>query len=381
MRIAAFNVENLFERARALNQDQWTNEAGADPSRWAAGRGVLDSYARLNALLRAPAYSAADKLEIIALLKTLGLEKSDENSLFILRRNRGALLKRPKTSGLEIVADGREDWIGWLELKTEAVNEIATQNTARVLNAVAADVLVVVEAENRVSLKRFNQQVLPKVGGQPYERIMLIDGNDDRGIDVGLMTRAAIEIDFLRSHVDDQASGQLIFSRDCPEFHLRLPSGQRLVILANHFKSKGFGSPAQSNARRRLQAERVRAIYDALRANGVDHIAIAGDLNDTPDSAPLSPLLANGSDLRDISQHPSFDDGGRPGTYANGTKGNKIDYILMSPALFATVTAGGIDRRGVWGGKNGTLWPIFPEITAAHQAASDHAAIWADVAL
>lgn len=381
MRIAAFNVENLFERARVLNQDQWTNEAGADPSRWAAGRGALDSYARLNALLRTPAYSAADKQEIIALLTTLGLEKSDENSLFILRRNRGALLKRPKTGGLEIVANGREDWIGWLELKTEAVNEIATQNTARVLNAVAADVLVVVEAENRVSLKRFNQQVLPKVGGVPYEHIMLIDGNDDRGIDVGLMTRAAVEIDFLRSHVDDQANGQPIFSRDCPEFHLRLPSGQRLIILANHFKSKGFGSPAQSNARRRLQAERVRAIYDALRAQGVDHIAIAGDFNDTPDSAPLSPLLGNGSDLRDISQHPSFDDGGRPGTYANGTKGNKIDYILMSPALFATVTAGGIDRRGVWGGKNGTLWPIFPQITAAHQAASDHAAIWADVAL
>jgi hypothetical protein len=83
--------------------------------------------------------------------------------------------------------------------------------------------------------------------------------------------------------------------------------------------------------------------------------------------------------LKDISAHPSFDDGGRPGTYGNGTKANKIDYLLMSPAVFARVTAGGIDRRGVWGGKNGDLWPIFPEIEAPHQAASDHAAIWADV--
>jgi hypothetical protein len=32
MRIAAFNVENLFERARALNQDEWVDEPGADPS-------------------------------------------------------------------------------------------------------------------------------------------------------------------------------------------------------------------------------------------------------------------------------------------------------------------------------------------------------------
>jgi endonuclease/exonuclease/phosphatase family metal-dependent hydrolase len=108
---------------------------------------------------------------------------------------------------------------------------------------------------------------------------------------------------------------------------------------------------------------------------------VAGDFNDTPDAAPLVPLLASGSDLRDISTHPSFDDGGRPGTYGNGTKSGKIDYILLSPVLFDRVKGGGIDRRGVWGGKNGTLWPHFPEITKASQAASDHAAIWADLDL
>ena len=70
---------------------------------------------------------------------------------------------------------------------------------------------------------------------------------------------------------------------------------------------------------------------------------------------------------------------GRPGTFANGTKSNKIDYILLSPALFAKVKAGGIFRKGVWGGKNGTLWPIYPEIKSASQAASDHAAIWAEI--
>ena len=38
------------------------------------------------------------------------------------------------------MAGGREDWVGWLELKTERVNEIATQNTARVIKEVNADV-------------------------------------------------------------------------------------------------------------------------------------------------------------------------------------------------------------------------------------------------
>lgn len=381
MRIGAFNVENLFERARALNQDEWMDEPGVDPSRWSAGRKALDAYAKLNALLRKSAYSATDKAAIVDQLKVLGLEKSDESKLVILRKNRGTLLKRPKSGGVEIVANGRDDWIGWLELKKEPVDEVATQNTARVLKAINADIVVVVEAEHRISLCRFNEQVLEGVGGRPYDQIMLIDGNDERGIDVGLMTRSSATIESVRSHVDDKVGKEPIFSRDCPEFHLQLASGERLVVLANHLKSKGYGGAAQSNARRSAQAARIREIYDGLRADGVDYVAVAGDFNDTPDSAPLASLLANGSDLQDISAHPSFNDGGRPGTYANSTKGNKIDYILLSPALFAKVTAGGVDRRGVWGGKNGTLWPIFPEMTSAHQAASDHAAIWADVAL
>ena len=47
-----------------------------------------------------------------------------------------------------------------------------------------------IEAEDRIALLRFNDQVIREVGGQPYEHVMLIDGNDERGIDVGIMTRA-----------------------------------------------------------------------------------------------------------------------------------------------------------------------------------------------
>ncbi|HEX2137100.1 MAG TPA: endonuclease/exonuclease/phosphatase family protein [Microvirga sp.] len=379
MRIAAFNVENLFERARVLNQDQWLEDPDAASSRWSAGREVLESYSKLNALLRKAVYRAADKAAIVEHLRCLGLGRSDETEFVILRRNRGALLKRSRSGGIEVVADGREDWIGWLELKKEPVDEVATQNTARVLRDVNADVVVVVEAEHRISLCRFNEQVLEQVGGQPYDHIMLIDGNDERGIDVGLMTRSAAVIESVRSHVDDRGDKGPIFSRDCPEFHLRLPTGEQLIVLANHLKSKGYGSAAQSNARRRLQAARVREIDEQLRRTGAEHVVVAGDLNDTPGSAPLAPLLGDGSDLRDVSEHPSFQSDGRPGTYANGTRSDKIDYVLLSPALFAKVKSGGVHRRGVWGGKRGNLWPIYPEIKHPHQAASDHAAIWADV--
>jgi endonuclease/exonuclease/phosphatase family metal-dependent hydrolase len=107
---------------------------------------------------------------------------------------------------------------------------------------------------------------------------------------------------------------------------------------------------------------------------------VIGDFNDTPDSDPLASLIQS-TDLKDITAHPNFNDGGRPGTFGNGTQSNKIDYILLSPALFQKATGGEIFRMGVWGGKNGTLFPHFPEITKAVEAASDHAAIVAEINL
>lgn len=192
MRLASFNVENLFARARALNSDEWVEQPGDDPSRWSAGQKALNAYSQLNGILRKAVYSAADKAAILDLLATLGITRTDESDLVILRKNRGNLLRRPRDAGpIEVIATGRDDWIGWLELKKEPVNEIATQNTARVLKEVNADIVVVIEADDRISLCRFNELVLRHVGGTPYDHIMLIDGNDERGIDVGLLTRAA----------------------------------------------------------------------------------------------------------------------------------------------------------------------------------------------
>lgn len=97
------------------------------------------------------------------------------------QKNQGQLIKRPRT-GFEIVADGRADRVAWAELKTAAVNATTVMNTGRVLMDVNADILAVVEAEHCIALKRFSDFVLTQVGGVPYENVMLIDGNGDRGI-------------------------------------------------------------------------------------------------------------------------------------------------------------------------------------------------------
>jgi len=369
MRIASFNVENLFSRAKALNMETWSQ-----------GKEILAEFRDLNTLLQEPTYTSAIKKKILALVEKLGLNKTDESDFVILRQNRGRLLKRPKSGPPEVVAEGRDAWIGWLELKTEPVDEVATRMTAKVIQDVNADILAVIEADDRIGLVRFNDQLLKPLQ-TTYDSIMLIDGNDERGIDVGLLTKPNYPIESVASHIDDMESGQRIFSRDCPEYTVRINDTTHVLVLVNHLKSKGYGSQADSNARRKAQAGRIKEIYDLRKSQGVAMIAIVGDFNDTPDSDPLSPLLSGGSDLQDIFKHPNFLSDGRPGTYANGTESNKIDYILLSPELWGKVTAGGVWRKGVWGGKNGTLFPHYEEMTNSAQAASDHAAIWADISL
>jgi endonuclease/exonuclease/phosphatase family metal-dependent hydrolase len=368
VRIASFNVENLFDRARALTLPR------------AKASEILQQHARINELFAQPVYTDADKAEIKDLLKKLGLSKKDDGGkIALLRQVRGRLLRRPKSGGVEIVASGRASWVGWVELKTETVNERAMVHTAMVMRDVAADVLGVIEAENRIVLDKFSAQLLKKVGSTPYEHVMVIDGNDDRGIDVGILTRAGYPIEEIRSHVDDIDAKGEIFSRDCAEFLLGTPTGARITVLVNHFKSKGYGPPKESNEKRLRQATRVAQIYNQRRAEGEDNIVVIGDLNDTPDSAPLAPLLTQ-TDLRDIATNQHFTaDLGRPGTYGNGTKSQKIDYVLLSPSLFDRVTGGAIFRTGVWAGKNGDIFPHYPTMTSPVHAASDHAALYADI--
>lgn len=370
MRLATFNVENLFDRAKVMSLGTW-----------AEGKPVLEKFAQLSALLGEVNYTAARKTRMVKLLIDLGLEKSDEGPYVMLRQNRGDLLRRPKTGGLEIVATGRSDWSGSLDLIDKPVDDEAMRNTARVIIDLKADVLAVVEAENRPALKAFNDEIVKGLGGSPFPNVMLIDGNDSRGIDVGLMTGAAYPIGPMRSHVNDEApGGGPVFSRDCPEYGIELPGGKVLWVLVNHLKSKGFGTPSSSNARRLAQAQRVKAIYADLVARGEDLVAVVGDFNDTPGSAPLAPLLQQ-TDLKDAFTHPLFDDGGFPGTYGSCTASNKIDFLLLSPALSAQVQGGGVLRKGMWPGVKPVKWATYPEVTKPQQAASDHAAAFVDLAI
>lgn len=367
MRLAAYNVENLFDRAKIMLLEEWED-----------GREVLEDFAEASQILGQPVYDAAAKARLAELLIELGLEKSDEASYVLLRRNRGELLKRPSDGGIEIVANRRADWVGSLELKEAPVNHESMLNTARVIKEINADVLGVVEAESRPVLSQFSKDIITAMGGTPFSHVMLIDGNDTRGIDVGVMTKAGYPITKMISHVDDMHDSENIFSRDCPQYTIKTAEGNTLHVLVNHFKSKGYGDPRRSEAKRVLQATRVNEIVRGLLDSGEKFIAVVGDLNDTPDSDALA-ALTSGDILRDAFDHSEFDDGGFKGTYGSCTARNKIDYLLLSPSLFGKVSAGGVFRKGMWPGKRPKKWDVFESLELPVHAASDHAAIWVDL--
>ncbi len=369
MKIADYNVENLFDRAKAFNEE--SPEATQ----------VIKQEAELNALFQKPEYKPADKKKILELLEALGILKTDEGPFVLLRKIRGQFIKRPRNNGpIEIVANGRAQWVGWVEHKTTHVNEIGIMNTGRVIRDVDADIVAVIEAEHRVALKQFSDYVLSKVGGKPYPHVMLIDGNDERGIDVGLMTKKGYNIGVMRSHIHDVGSNnKAIFSRDCPEYCVETPNGEQIWILPSHLKSKFGGNNSSSQNKRKLQASRTAEIYQRLVTEGNENIIVLGDLNDTPDSTPLKPLLSQ-TDLKDISKHPTFDTGefSGKGTYGLGNDSNKIDYLLLSPALFDRVTACGLFRKGAWPGKN-ARWTVYEELKEEMHVASDHHVVWCEI--
>lgn len=128
MRLATFNVENMFERAKALNLDTWAD-----------GKPVLEDFARLNILIQETDYSDAVKAELLEIMKRhKGLLNAGESKFIRLRDIRGKFLNRPTGRPVEIRADGRGAWIGWFELLREAVKETATENTARIVGLLEA---------------------------------------------------------------------------------------------------------------------------------------------------------------------------------------------------------------------------------------------------
>ena len=379
VRIASFNVENLFARAKALNLATWSD---CNP--------ILEAYNEVNTLFQEQTYTPAIKDRIRQLLLQLDIYTVNNqgavrrnDSKFPqwawFRKNRGSFDREPadESQSMEITANGRNEWIGWVELAKEPVNETATRMTARVIHDVNADIIAVVEAEDRPALLRFNKDLL----GGMYRHIMLVDGNDERGIDVAIMTKNGFDIRSIRSNVDLEDNVGRVFSRDCAQYEIATPGGTRVHVLVNHFKSQSGGGGSQ----RERQSKAVRDIVDAL-VDANHKVIVLGDLNEGPaqegdHAVNLAPLYTNNSPLLECYSLNNFQTGPRVGTFDSCGIHNRLDYIFISQSLQNKFQSGGIFRTGLWGTRmtRPTAWETYPEMTANFEQASDHSAVFVDL--
>jgi endonuclease/exonuclease/phosphatase family metal-dependent hydrolase len=220
------------------------------------------------------------------------------NNLFSRFNFSAAVSEVPRivSGGVKLTFDA-----GAVEVRTfmgrlvRAKDHAGTEAVARRIRAMDVDVLAVQEVEHIGILKRFNADYL----GGLYPHVALIEGNDPRLIDVGLLSKlplGAITSHQTATHPDDP--GRRVFGRDLLAAEILSPAGDRLFTLYNtHLKSHyvPFGvdpeeGAARANARRRRQAETVaRLIARHERSNG--RFVLVGDMNDPPDSPHLAPML------------------------------------------------------------------------------------------
>ncbi|MBL7981923.1 MAG: endonuclease/exonuclease/phosphatase family protein [Flavobacteriales bacterium] len=355
LRIASFNVENLFRRAKLLNL-----EDRAETTR------LLGLVDQLQAVLKKSSYTAADKAKIVQL-------SADLKGYAGVREDRGKLFSGQGTS--KVAASGKGDWDGEITFNQEKVADGARKSTAAVMKAVKADVCCVVEAESRPVLKSFNSEML--TGATRFDYPFLIDGNDQRGIDVGVLSK--LPIGPVHTHMFEKSGSTALFSRDCLHVELLLPDGRTLHLLCNHLKSK-MNNDAASDTRRKLQADRIAEILTEKFDLRNDLVVVAGDMNDTPTSATLQKLLGK-ANLYDALKLQFGNDMQQRWTYKYRNQLDQIDYLLISRPLKDAFVQAGVERRGIHGVEDITGVKPFPSVTSYSNHASDHAAVWVDVEL
>lgn len=235
------------------------------------------------------------------------------------------------------------------------------------------DIVGLQEIENFGALLDFVQgSVGPHYG--PKSGVVSLPSNDPRGIDLGLICTDLFRIGRIISHRYEKftrSDGKLYqFGRDCLQVEILDKEREQLLltVFVCHFKSKytrvdPFEDPegyeaaqALNTIKRHAEAQKVVEIIESTKDIETDRFVVLGDLNDTPDSEALRPLLETNNKLKltnalslidqaDLSPNSSVR---RPrdthmwkrptATGQRVDEWSQIDYILCSQALWKLST-------------------------------------------
>ncbi|MDP2796309.1 MAG: endonuclease/exonuclease/phosphatase family protein [Methanoregula sp.] len=340
--IATFNCENLFTRPSIFEEPD------------VKAKELLQEVDLLKAELKKPVF---DHDEIKRLAKSLDMYATIND------------IRGKATS-----AKGAAEWLGYVSVKKTALKDESVNNIARVIADLDADIISLIEVEDRLTLKGFHDDILyPEflrpAGKEHYPCIMSIQGNDGRGINVAVMSR--VPINWMQSHVHERTGKNTpVFSRDCLEVNFALTPDVPLHLLVNHFKSMGYSSPGdpQGNKRRLVQTTRVAELLDEHNLKK-EYVIVSGDFNSCATSPSLAPLLTKAGMYNVSEELPA----GERGTYRTGK--DQLDYIVVSGAMKEKLSAVHIERRGIYTARGSH----YPTVTNRRTEASDHAAVVATI--
>jgi len=264
----------------------------------------------------------------------------------------------------------------------KAKDDAGTQAIAERIQRIDVDVLAVQEVEDIDTLRQFNRE---RLGGM-YPHVLLIEGNDPRLIDVGVLSRYPIGgFTSWQRATHPSAPDDLVFGRDVIEVEiLNTQRSERLLTLFNtHLKSNYVdfhGDQAQAHAvandRRRRQAETVARIIKA-RTRPDSRYILVGDMNDAPTSEFLRGFtqdaelkLVNGLTAPQETR-PAKPDNPMPASTAwthrfkpanQPAQYELYDQVWLSPALAPKQSAAWIDRRTKHSGDGSDHDPAWVEL-------------------
>lgn len=204
------------------------------------------------------------------------------------------------------------------------------ERVAATIRELNADVLAVQEVENRGYLERFVEVFLPDMG---YREVVLVEGNDSRGIDVALLSR--LPVGEVRSHqhvsfagVGDRPSR---FNRDVLAVTLEPRGAEPFDVWVVHLKSNSGGREAAEPIRMG-EARELRRMLDAeLAADPAARILVVGDFNDTWESQTMATIAGQSSSAMWSVAADHADPAAL--TYNRGEFRSMIDFILCTPAM------------------------------------------------
>ena len=333
-RLASFNVENLYSRPNFWDPQRRTDQL--------VGNVFFEDRAEATLAKRISEATQSD-------------EKCQLTALALLATH-ADIIALQEVDNVEALRSFRENYLKKLEGP-----------------AVAEAMRKVIHAEPRPGPEQIRQARETAIAAVNYRYLNVFDGNDRRGIDIGVLSRIGWQD--IRSHADktfadldvwpegiDQyregppdnprfiTRDSRVFRRDVVEVEFNI-DGRPFTLYCCHLKSM-TGGRASTRAMRIAEVEGIRALIEKRFARhhggpAAANWAICGDFNDyyevdgnpdlrdymTGEDSPtsLSPLLADGFAVNLMTRRAPED---RWTTYhAPDNLYTQLDYIFLSPRL------------------------------------------------